>query len=255
MDKSLEPKVLGAGIRWKIHKTEKVWAVMDIIEVLTESKDPRKYWNKMKQRLKEEGSEVVTKCHQLKEMAADGKNYRIDFINEEGALRIIQSIPSPKAEPLKQWIAKVAHERIEEEKDPSLSIKRGIHNYKKQGRDDTWIQMRIEGIATRKELTDEWQERGIKGMQFGALTNEISKQTFGKDTSDLKLERGLRKSDNLRNNMSAIELTLQKLAEQATKEITIRRDAQGFRENFDCAHDGGTVAGIARLTLQDKLST
>ncbi|MBI2672505.1 phage antirepressor protein [Candidatus Woesearchaeota archaeon] len=241
-------------------KIRRIWhnggwhfSVVDIIAVLTEQDEylkARKYWNKLSQRLKEEGSEVVTNCHQLKLPAADGKFYETDCANTETLFRIIQSIPSPKAEPFKQWLAKVGYERVEEIQNPELAQTRMKEIYRAKGYSEEWIEKRVRGIAIRQELTDEWNKRGVKeDNDYAILTNEISKATFGKTVDEYKKFKGL-KRENLRDHMTDLELIFNMLGEASTTEIARKKDTQGFQENKSAAMKGGKIAGDARKKLE-----
>jgi DNA-damage-inducible protein D len=242
----------GKGIRKTIHKDEWWFSLVDVCEVLTESPDPGAYWRKLKQRLKKEGSQVVTFCHGLKLEAPDGKMRETDCANTEGMFRIIQSIPSPKAEPFKRWLAKVGYERVQEIENPELATKRTKALYKAKGYSDDWIEKRMRGIAIREELTDEWKKRKVKEeAEYAILTAEISKATFGLTPSQYKRLKGL-KRENLRDHMNDLELIFSMLGEAATTEITRNRDAQGFIENKQTAIEGGTIAGDARKALETK---
>jgi hypothetical protein len=242
----------GKGIRKTIHKNEWWFSVVDVCEALTESPDAGAYWRKLKQRLKEEGSEVVTFCHGLKLEAPDGKMRDTDCADTEGIFRIIQSIPSPKAEPFKRWLAKVGYERIQEIEDPELATKRTKALYKAKGYPDNWIEKRMRGIAVREELTDEWDKRGVKEQnEYAILTAEISKAAFGLTPSQYKKLKGLDR-ENLRDHFDDLELIFSMLGEAATTEITRIKDAQGFTENQEAARKGGEVAGNARKELEHK---
>jgi DNA-damage-inducible protein D len=242
----------GQKIRKTIHKDEWWFSVVDVCEVLTESPDAGAYWRKLKQRLKEEGSQVVTFCHGLKLKAPDGKMRDTDCANTEGMFRIIQSIPSPKAEPFKRWLAKVGYERIQEIEDPELATKRTKALYKAKGYSDNWIEKRMRGIAIREELTDEWKKRDVREeAEYAILTAEISKAAFGLTPSEYKQIKGL-KRENLRDHMNDLELIFSMLGEAATTEITRTKDAQGFVENKSAAVEGGEVAGKARKDLESK---
>ena len=220
---------------------------------LTESVDGRKYWNKLKQRLKEEGSQLVTNCHQLKMRSPkDGKKYNTDVANTEQLLRIIQSIPSKKAEPFKLWLAQVGRERIEEVIDPELTIERALETYAKKGYSREWINQRLQAIQVRKELTDEWDKRGVKkGVEYAILTDEISKAWSGMTTRQYKTLKGLKK-ENLRDNMSTLELVLNMLAEATTTEISKQKKPETFEENRMVAIEGGEAAGEARLAVEKR---
>lgn len=239
-------------IRRTWHNGEWYFSVVDVIAVLTDSQDARNYWKVLKHRLSEEGSEVVTFCNQLKLLAPDGKMYETDCANTKGLFRIIQSVPSPKAEPFKQWLAQVGYERIQEIENPELAQERMKALYKEKGYSHEWIEKRIRGITIRQELTDEWKKRGIdEKSDFAILTNEISKATFGKTVQEYKEFKGLRK-ENLRDHMNQLELIFSMLGEAATTEIARSKDAKGLEENTDAARKGGSVAGKARKDLEKK---
>ena len=242
----------GKEIRKTIHNDEWWFSVVDVCGVLTESTDAGAYWRKLKQRLKEEGSEVVTICHGLKLIAPDGKMRKTDCANTETIFRIIQSIPSPKAEPFKRWLAKVGYDRVQEIEDPELATKRTRALYKAKGYSDDWIEKRMRGIAIREELTDEWKQREIKEQkEYQILTAEIAKAAFGVTPGEHKNMKGLER-ENLRDHMSDLELIFSMLGEAATTEITRVDDAQGFDENKTAARKGGDVAGKAREDLEEK---
>jgi len=242
----------GKEIRKTIHMNEWWFSVVDVCAVLTESSDPGAYWRKLKQRLKEEGSKVVTFCHGLKLAAADGKKYKTDCANTEGIFRIIQSIPSPKAEPFKRWLAKVGYERVQEIEDPELATKRTKAIYRAKGYSDDWIEKRMRGIAIREELTDEWKNRNIREeREYSILTAEISKAAFGLTPAEYKELKGLER-ENLRDHMNDLELIFSMLGEAATTEITRVQDAQGFDENRTAARKGGRIAGDAREKLEKE---
>jgi len=239
---------------WDEEKEEWYFSIVDVVGVLTESKDfdtSRKYWNKVKQRLKEEGNELVTNCHQLKlRSPKDGKSYKTDVADTEQLLRIIQSIPSKKAEPFKLWLAQVGRERIEETIDPELTIDRALDTYSKKGYSREWINQRLQSIQVRKELTDEWVDRGVKpGKEFAILTDEITRAWSGMSTRQYKNYKGLKK-ENLRDNMSTTEIVLNMLAETATKEISKQTKPDTFEKNREIAQKGGNVAGNARKELE-----
>jgi hypothetical protein len=234
--------------------TQEKWyiSITDVIEILTGSPRPRKYWNALKTKLKAEGSELSQKLGQLKMQSADGKFYNTDVADTEQLFRLIQSIPSPKAEPFKLWLAQVAAERLDEMQDPELSIDRGLEQYLKLGYSESWINQRLKSIEIRKELTDEWKKRGLKeGMQFATLTDIISKAWSDKTTKEYKVLKGLKK-ENLRDNMTNTELILNMLAEASTKEISAATNPKDFEENKKVAKQGGNVAKVARLELEDK---
>lgn len=242
----------GKEIRKTIHKNEWWFSVVDICGALTESADAGAYWRKLKQRLGEEGSEVVTFCHGLKLTAPDGKLRETDCANTEGIFRIIQSIPSPKAEPFKRWLAKVGYERVQEIEDPELATKRTRALYKAKGYSDDWIEKRMRGIAIREELTDEWKKREVKQKkEYEILTAEIAKAAFGITPGQHKKFKGL-KRENLRDHMTDLELIFSMLGEAATTEITRVDDAKGFHESRHAARKGGGVAGTARNDLEKK---
>ncbi len=243
----------GKEIRKTIHNNEWWFSITDIIEALTGNERPRKYWNDLKKKLIKEGySEVSEKIGQLKLQASDGKNYFTDCASTETLFRIIQTIPSPKAEPFKRWLARVGYERIQEIEDPELATKRTRAIYKAKGYSDDWIEKRMRGIAIREELTDEWKKRGVADEpEYAILTAEISKATFGLTPSQYKRLKGL-KRENLRDHMNDLELIFSMLGEAATSEITRNRDAQGFVENKQAAVEGGEVAGKARKDLETK---
>ncbi len=245
----------GQGIRRVWHNEEWWFSVVDIVAVLTEQPEhltARKYWNKLSQRLKEEGSEVVTNCHQLKLPAEDGKLRETDCATIKTLFRIIQSIPSPKAEPFKQWLAQVGYDRVEEIQNPELAQKRMKELYKTKGYSDGWIEKRVRGIAVREELTEEWKKRDVgTEREYAILTAEISKATFGLTPSEYKELKGL-KRENLRDHMNDLELIFTMLGEASTTRIARDKDAQGFIENKDAAKEGGTVAGVARKELEQR---
>lgn len=237
---------------WDSEKELWYFSVVDIVGVLTNSADPRKYWNKLAERLRKEGSEVVTKCHRLKLTASDGKKYLTDVGDTETILRLIQSIPSPKAEPFKLWLAKVGYERLEETDDPELAINRALTTYLKKGYSKEWINQRLKSIEIRKELTDEWQERGIKaGYQFAILTDDITKAWADRSVKEYKQHKGLKKQ-SLRDNMTNVELVLNMLAEVSTTEISKIKEPDNFKANRTVAHQGGTVAKKAREEIEKQ---
>lgn len=228
-------------------------SVVDIVGVVSESKDGRKYWNKLKQRLSEEGNETVTNCHQLKLKAQDGKYRMTDVCDIEGMFRIIESIPSKNAEPIKLWLAKLGSERVDEVFDPSIAAQRAIDLYRSKGYDEKWIAKRIKGIQDRKELTDIWKGGGIStDYEYAILTNEIYKTWSGMSAKEYKQHKGLRK-ESLRDNMDGIELILTDLSEEATKRIAAKKSPQGLDENIKVAHKGGCIAKIARDSLENEL--
>ena len=236
---------------WVEDEEEWYFSVVDVVQALTESADGRKYWNKLKQRLKEEGSQLVTNCHQLKMRSPkDGKRYNTDVANTEQLLRIIQSIPSKKAEPFKLWLAQVGRERIEEVIDPELTIERALETYAKKGYPADWINQRLQTIRARKELTDQWQAHGVeKGKEYAILTDEVTKAWSGMTTRQYKNLKGLKK-ENLRDNMSTLELALNMLAEATTTELTKTQNPYGLEENREVAQSGGKIAGDARKNIE-----
>lgn len=237
---------------WDNEKEEWCFSIIDIVGVLTDSKDPGAYWRKLKQRLKEEGNESVTICHTLKMQAADGKMRETDVADMQGIFRIIQSVPSPKAEPFKMWLAEVGKERIDEIIDPELTIDRALDTYLKKGYSREWINQRLQAIQVRKELTDTWQDHGVKaGKEYAILTNEISKAWSGMTTREYKNLKGLKK-ENLRDNMSTLEIVLNMLAEATTTELTKTKNPQGLDENKKVAKDGGSIAGNARKEIEKE---
>ena len=241
-------------IRTTYNETEQKWyfAVVDVIEVLTESVKPCDYWYRLKKREKENGIDLSTICRQLKLESSDGKKYSTECANTEGLLRIIQSIPSPKAEPFKRWLAKVGYERLEEIENPELASKRAREIYKAKGYPEDWIEKRMRSIAIREELTDEWNDRGIKEhKEYAILTAEISKAAFGLTPSEYKKVKGL-KRENLRDHMTDLELIFSMLGEASTIEIARTNDAKGFIKNKKAAIQGGKVAGNARKELESK---
>ncbi|KKP62773.1 MAG: Prophage antirepressor [Candidatus Roizmanbacteria bacterium GW2011_GWC2_34_23] len=244
----------GKQVRRIIHNNEWWFSVVDIVEALTDSNKPRVYWHAMKVRVKSEDKvELSTICRQLKLVSADGKKYKTDCANTESIFRIIQSIPSPKAEPFKRWLAKVGYERIQEIEDPELATKRTRILYKLKGYSDDWIEKRMRGIAIREELTDEWQKRGAKEQRdYEILTAEISKATFGVTPSDYKKLKGL-KRENLRDHMDDFELIFNMLGERSTTEIHRNENSQGIPKLKKDAKIGGSIAGNARKELEKKL--
>lgn len=240
---------------WDAEKEEWYFSVVDVVAVLTESVDfltARKYWNKLKQRLKGEGNETVTNCHQLKLPAADGKKRLTDVATTEQLFRLIQSIPSPKAEPFKLWMAQVAKERLDEMQDPEQGIQRALLEYRALGYSENWINQRLKSIEIRKDLTDEWKKHGLKeGIQFATLTDIIYKTWAGKTAKEYKEFKGLKK-ENLRDNMTNKELVLNMLAELSTKEISESSNPKNFSDHMQNAVDGATIAKNARIELEQK---
>ena len=241
---------------WDEEQEKWYFAIVDVVAVLTEQDDylkSRKYWNKLKQRLKEEGNETVTNCHQFKLQAADGKMRLTDVADTEQLFRLIQSIPSPKAEPFKIWMSQVASTRIEQMQDPELSIEQAMLDYKRLGYSDSWINQRLKSIEIRKELTDEWNRTGVsENYQYATLTDIITKEWSGFKTKEYKQFKGLKK-ESLRDNMTNIELALNILAEASTTEISKEKDPSGFEESKVIAKEGGEVAKIAREQLETKI--
>ena len=237
---------------WDEEREEWYFSVVDVIAVLTESIDPAAYWRKLKQRLKAEGNETVTNCHGLKMRATDGKMRVTDVANTEQLLRLIQSIPSPKAEPFKLWLAQVGRERIEETIDPEQAIDRALETYLKKGYSVDWVHQRLLSIRVRNELTAEWQTRGVEqGREYAILTDEITKAWSGMTTRQYKNLKGLKK-ENLRDNMSTTEIILNMLAETSTRDISAAEKPNGFTESVQIARQGGEVAGIARKALEQR---
>ena len=238
---------------WDAEREEWYFSVVDVVGALTGSRDPAAYWRKLKQRLKEEGNETVTNCHGLKMTAADGKKRLTDVADTEQLLRIIQSIPSPKAEPFKLWLAQVGRERIEETIDPEQAIDRALETYLKKGYSEEWVHQRLLAIRIRNELTDEWSKRGVqKGREYAILTDEISRAWSGLTTRQYKDFKGLKK-ENLRDNMSDLELVLNMLAEASTTGISQVEKPEGMAENLSVAQRGGRVAGNARKELEQEM--
>ena len=245
----------GSQIRsvWDNEREEWYFSVVDVIGSLTESNNPRDYWYRVKKRMsEEERSELSTFCRQLKLKSTDGKSYKTDVADIQGIFRIIQSVPSPKAEPFKMWLAEVGKERIDEIIDPELTIDRALEGYARKGYSREWINQRLQVIQVRKELTDTWQDHGVKGgNEYAILTNEISKAWSGMTTREYKDFKGLKK-ENLRDNMSTTELILNMLAETATKDIAEATNPQGLDENKKVAQDGGSIAGDARKSIEAR---
>ena len=237
---------------WDDEKEKWYFSIVDVVSVLTDSVDATAYWRKLKQRLKEEGKETVTNCHGLKMKATDGKMRLTDVADTEQLLRIIQSIPSPKAEPFKQWMAHVASERLDQMQDPELSIEQAMMDYKRLGYSDNWINQRLKSIEIRKDLTDQWKLHNVEeGVQYATLTDIIYQQWTGKSAKEYKQFKGLKK-ENLRDNMTNEELVLNMLAELSTTSITKAKNPQTLGENMQCAADGGDVARVAREQLEQK---
>jgi hypothetical protein len=237
---------------WDEEKEEWLFSIVDVIEVLAGTDNPRRYWSDLKRKMKAEGSQLYEKIVQLKLLSSDGKRYNTDVADTEQLLRIIQSIPSPKAEPFKLWLAQVGRERIEETIDPELTIDRALVTYLKKGYTREWINQRLQAIQVRKELTDEWDDRGVKqGLEYAILTDEITKAWSGMTTRQYKRLKGLKK-ENLRDNMSTLELVLNMLAEATTTELSKEQEPQNFNENIDVARSGGEVAGNARRDIENR---
>lgn len=245
----------GSQIRsvWDNEREEWYFSVVDVIGSLTESNNPRDYWYRVKKRMsEEERSELSTFCRQLKLKSTDGKSYKTDVADMQGIFRIIQSVPSPKAEPFKMWLAEVGKERVDEIIDPELTIDRALESYARKGYSREWINQRLQAIQVRKELTDTWQDHGVNaGNEYTILTNEISKAWSGMTTREYKVFKGLKK-ENLRDNMSTTELILNMLAETATKDIAEAKNPQGLEENKQVAQDGGSIAGDARKSIEAR---
>ena len=238
---------------WDNEHEKWYFSIVDVVAVLTESTNPQAYWRKLKQRLTEEGNQTVTNCHAFKMKAADGKMRLTDVADQEQLFRLIQSIPSPKAEPFKQWMAQVAAQRLDQMQDPELSIDQAIMDYKRLGYSDAWINQRIKSIEVRKELTDEWQRTGVQvGQQFASLTDIITKEWSGLTTKQYKNFKGLKK-ENLRDNMTNLEIALNTLAEASAAELSKQRNPNGFLEQSKVAKDGGSVAKVARNQLEEQL--
>lgn len=238
---------------WDREKEEYYFSVVDVVAALTDSPEPRKYWSVLKSRLKKEGSELTTKCSQLKMLAPDGKMRLRDAMITADIFRLIESIPSPKAEPFKMWLANLGSERIDEVFDPEIAIKRAIDYYRKRGYSDKWIETRLKGILSRNKLTDVWKENGItKDYEYGILTNEIYKSWSGMKSSEYKEYKGIRK-ESLRDNMTDVEIALTDLGEIATRELTKEYKPYGLEENKEMAKRGGNIAKITRDNLEKEL--
>ena len=238
---------------WDDKQEKWYFSIIDVVAVLTNSVDAAAYWRKLKQRLKDEGNETVTNCHRFKVPALDGKMRLTDVADTEQLFRLIQSIPSPKAEPFKQWMAEVASLRIDQMQDPELSIEQAMADYKQLGYSEAWINQRLKSIEVRKELTDEWKRTGVKeGIEFAKLTDIITKEWSNLKTKEYKQLKGLKK-ENLRDNMTNVELALNILAEASTTEISKQKKPKGFQQNANIAKEGGSVAKVARKQLEEKL--
>ena len=237
---------------WDDEQEKWYFSIVDVIEVLTDNERPRKYWSDLKSKLKKEGSELSEKIGQLKMQSSDGKFYKTDVAGTEQLFRLIQSIPSPKAEPFKLWLAKIANERLDEMQNPELTVERAMYEYLQLGYSESWINQRLKSIEIRKELTDEWKKRGMKeGLQFAVLTDIITKTWSGKSTKEYKKLKDLKK-ENLRDHMTNTELILNMLAEASTKDISQAVNPQNFDENIDVAKKGGDVAKVARERLEES---
>lgn len=249
--KFFEKKIIRTA--WNEQEEEWYFSIVDVVGVLTETERPRKYWSDLKKKLQQEGCEVSEKIGHLKMLSTDGKMRLTDVANTEQLLRIIQSVPSKKAEPFKQWLAEVGRERIEEVIDPELTIDRALETYLKKGYSNEWINQRLQSIQVRKELTDEWENKGVKkGIEFAILTDEITKAWSGMTTRGYKTLKGLKK-ENLRDNMTTTEIILNMLAETATKEISKQENPNTFDENKRIAQRGGKIAGNARMELEKEI--
>lgn len=237
---------------WDAEQEKWYFSIVDVVAILTDSPNPRKYWSVLKTRLKKEGSELATNCSQLKMQSADGKYYKTDVADTEQLLRLIQSVPSPKAEPFKQWLAKVGSQRLDQIQDPELSIQQALQDYRNLGYSDDWINQRLKSIEIRKELTDEWQRTGITGnKEFAILTNILTKTWSGKSVKEYKEYKGLKKQ-NLRDNMTSTELILNMLAEASTKDISQANNPTTFNQSKTIAKQGGNVAKVARMELEKQ---
>lgn len=237
---------------WDDEKEKWYFSIVDVVAILTDSPNPRNYWKVLKHRLKKEGSELVTNCNQLKMLADDGKRYLTDVADAEQLFRLIQSIPSPKAEPFKLWMAQIAKERLDQIQDPELSIHQALEDYQRLGYSDNWINQRLKSIEIRKDLTDQWKEHDVKeGMEYATLTDIIYNAWAGVTAKEYKQLKGLKK-ENLRDNMTNEELVLNMLAELSTTSITRAKNPQGLHENARCAAEGGNVAAVAKKELESK---
>lgn len=239
-------------IRTKEHENELWYSVIDVVAVLTDSKNPSAYWRQLKSRLKKEESEVVTNCHKLKLPAADGKSYATDCATRETLLRLIQSIPSPSVEPFKMWLANAGEQNIQETENPLILMDKLRASLENKGYDNSWIDARIRSILVRKQLTDEWKSRGVEDKAYGVLTNEIMQGVFGLTTAEHKELKGLVR-ENLRDHMSNMELIFSMLSEETTRQLAIQNDAQGFEQNREAAREGGQLAGESRKRLEKKI--
>ncbi len=255
MKEHLQKSFENSSIRTAWNEQEEEWyfSVVDVVGVLTESENPNNYWKVLKNRLKKEGSQLVTNCNQLKMQSSDGKFYKTDCMNTEQLLRLVQSIPSKKAEPFKIWLAQIGRERIEETIDPEQTIDRALETYAKKGYSREWINQRLQAIQVRKELTDEWEQHGVKkGVEYAILTDEITKAWSGMTTRAYKNHKGLKK-ETLRDNMTTTEIILNMLAETAAKNISQTENPESFEENKSVARRGGRIAGNARKELEAEI--
>ena len=240
-------------IVWDAEQEKYYFSIVDIVQVLTDSADGRKYWNKLKERLKKEGNESVTNCHQLKLLSSDGKKYKTDVADLQGIFRLIQSVPSKKAEPVKQWLAKLGEQRIDQIIDPEQTFQMAVEDYRRQGYSDKWINERMRSIEMRKELTDEWKRSGVTEQKdFAILTNVLTQAWSGMTTGEYKRHKGLTK-ENLRDNMTNVELALNTLAEVTATEISRQRNPKGMAQSRQTAKEGGEVARNARADIESRL--
>ena len=238
---------------WDDKEEKWYFSIVDVVEVLTDSENPQTYWRVLKNRLKKEGNQTVTNCNALKLKAADGKMRKTDVADQEQLFRLIQSIPSPKAEPFKQWMAQVASTRVDQMQDPELDIQQAVADYKRLGYSDHWINQRIKSIEVRKELTDEWKRTGVKeGLEYASLTDIITKEWSDMTTKQYKQHKGLKK-ENLRDNMTNLEMAFNILAEASATELSKQRNPHGYSQQKDVAKDGGSVAKVARKKLESQL--
>lgn len=243
----------GKEIRTIEHESKTWYSVVDVVGAVSESSNSSGYWRTLKKRLKGEGSQVVTNCHKLKLEAADGKRYNTDCATRETILRLIQSIPSPNAEPFKMWLANTGEQNISEQENPQIMLDKIYSFFKRKGHDEEWIKNRLRGMQIRKELTDYWDENGVEGQDFARLTDTIAKGTFGLTTGDHKSMKSLTPKDKLRDNMSNLELIFTALGEEVTKQIAKAKNATGFGENHEAAKEGGNAAGDSRKRLEKKI--
>lgn len=238
---------------WDDKEEKWYFSIVDVVEILTDSKDPTAYWRKLKQRLKKEGNETVTNCHGLKMKASDGKMRMTDVADQQQLFRLIQSIPSPKAEPFKQWMAQVASTRLDQLQDPELSIDQAVADYRRLGYSEAWINRRIKSIEIRKELTDEWKRTGVKeGIEYASLTDIITREWSGMTTKQYKQHKGLKK-ESLRDNMTNLEMAFNILAEASATELSKQKNPHGYHQQKKVAKEGGSVAKVARNKLESQL--